>query len=33
MVNMSRDFDPSPLQALGFTEVEALVYGLSLIHI
>lgn len=27
MVNMSRDFDPSPLQALGFTEVEALVYG------
>ena len=24
---MSRDFDPGPLQALGFTETEALVYG------
>ena len=27
MVNMNRNFDPSPLQALGFTEIEALVYG------
>lgn len=27
MVTMDRDFDPGPLQALGFTEVEALVYG------
>ncbi len=24
---MSHDYDPGPLQALGFTETEALVYG------
>ena len=27
MVDMGQKFDPGPLQALGFTEVEALVYG------
>ena len=25
--DMSNGFDPTPLQVLGFTEIEALVYG------